>query len=160
MVGLKGKRERKKRTGMEPVQEKKFPHSGNPLHWLGNQLGQRRCCRGSEKRAAEACRRQVELVLATSLAPSLRHASAGAPGGGQILERTALSVQRGWSVVWVATASVHWMKPGLPQKPHSKSKSEGRGSLGFGMLTAGVALTRLAWGTHKCQQAAHTQRQG
>ena len=69
------------------------------------------------------------------------------PGGGQILERTALSVQRGWSVVWVATASVHRMKPGLPQKPHGKSKSEGRGSLGFGMPTAGVALTRLAWGT-------------
>lgn len=142
---------------MEPVQEKKFPPSGNPHHWLGNQLGQSGCYRGSGKQQRPAEGRR-NWSRPPHCAPSLRHTYAVAPGGGQILERTALSAQRGCSVVWVATASVHRMKPGLPQKPHGKSKREGSGSLSFGMPTAGVALTRLAWGTHKCQQAAHTQR--
>lgn len=68
--GIKGEEREREKNWDGTGARKKFPHSGNPHHWLGDQLGQTGCCRGSEKRAAEACVRQAELVLATSLAPA------------------------------------------------------------------------------------------
>ena len=78
-IGWKGKKKKKKESGQNLcpregiLKGERCPHPGNPLHWLGDQLGQIESFRGSEESAA-ACLQQAgqretctEGHLATSL---------------------------------------------------------------------------------------------
>ena len=119
------------------VKEERFPHSGNTLHWLRDQQGQKGSFRSSEESAVTrlqlAEQRQTSTNGPCHLAafPSLKNPPAGVCRGWVLklrLQQTdpgrwlGLAVQRqtkgAGSVVWAANRGVLGWSPGPPKKRH------------------------------------------